>query len=233
MRVLNDTNPRAAAKIMHYLSKALESTGLKASNTSAQIINGEEEGMLGWITANYLRNSFATAKTSQNGSKPLLGALDWGGASSQITFITNSSNASRNVRLFGKEHKLYTASHICYGQAEALKRYFVQLIYESFRANGKFMIKLSAPCQPRDGKQSFKIADLFDGPCTTYKDVKFREAVKSLKNDTVFVFKGSSDHDACRSDIKVQFDAQKCKETYEEEHCLEAKDIPMPAHDTS
>lgn len=55
----------------------------------------------------------------------VLGALDLGGASTQITFqpevIIEDKNTSVFFRLYGTNYSLYTHSYLCYGQTQALK----------------------------------------------------------------------------------------------------------------
>jgi len=54
-----------------------------------------------------------------------LGALDLGGASTQITFIPQqnieSDDNSIDFRLYGNDYHLYTHSFLCYGKDQALK----------------------------------------------------------------------------------------------------------------
>lgn len=54
-----------------------------------------------------------------------LGALDLGGASTQITFIPQqkieSNDNSIDFRLYGNDYHLYTHSFLCYGKDQALK----------------------------------------------------------------------------------------------------------------
>ena len=55
----------------------------------------------------------------------VLGALDLGGASTQITFQPGvpieDKNTSVFFRLYGTNYSLYTHSYLCYGQTQALK----------------------------------------------------------------------------------------------------------------
>ena len=62
MRVLNATDPTAAARIIGNLSEALASTPFEHGGTAAtaEIVSGTKEGILGWITSNYLSNVFGT-----------------------------------------------------------------------------------------------------------------------------------------------------------------------------
>lgn len=55
----------------------------------------------------------------------VLGALDLGGASTQITFQPGVPVEDRNTsvffRLYGTNYSLYSHSYLCYGQSQALK----------------------------------------------------------------------------------------------------------------
>lgn len=67
-----------------------------------------------------------------NPGRDTIGALDLGGASTQITFETsepleNSTN-SMELMLYGKSYKIYTKSFLCYGQDQFLKKLIAHLI---------------------------------------------------------------------------------------------------------
>ena len=75
------------------------------------------------------------------------GALDWGGASSQITFEVSEGQQGppenmHELELYGKKYKIFTSSHLCYGQAEAVRRYFVELVYERFLRTGSVSLTM-------------------------------------------------------------------------------------------
>lgn len=59
-----------------------------------------------------------------NPGKGTVGALDLGGASTQITFATQDTvEDKRNnmkLRLYGQDYSLYTHSFLCYGQDQVL-----------------------------------------------------------------------------------------------------------------
>lgn len=61
----------------------------------------------------------------------VLGALDLGGASTQITFqpgvTIEDKNTSVSFRLYGTNYSLYTHSYLCYGQTQALKKLLAAL----------------------------------------------------------------------------------------------------------
>lgn len=64
--------------------------------------------------------------------RPTLGALDFGGASTQITFATQEEIEDRRdrikLRLYGQEYSLYTHSFLCYGQDQVLKRLLAHIV---------------------------------------------------------------------------------------------------------
>lgn len=69
-------------------------------------------------------------------SSSMLGALDMGGASTQITFVPehNSSLAYGNnetLTLYGQEYNIYTYSYQCYGMNEAYRRHLAKLVLVS------------------------------------------------------------------------------------------------------
>lgn len=64
--------------------------------------------------------------------RPTMGALDFGGASTQITFVTHDEvedeHDTMKLRLYGQEYSLYTHSFLCYGQDQVLKRLLAHLV---------------------------------------------------------------------------------------------------------
>ena len=242
MRVLNATEPTAAAQIIGNLSEALDSTPFDHDHeaATAQIVSGTAEGILGWISSNYLSNVFGT-----NGSKPVpsgrLGALDWGGASSQITFEVGDgqqraqpSENMHELSLYGQNYTIFTSSHLCYGQAEAVRRYFVELVYQDFLKTGNVSLAVKAPCQPKGatGVYTERAGELFHSPCTKYKDAKFRAVVEGLDGNSTFSFHGQSDMKACESEVEKNFDLETCRQKYVGEYCLDPEVIPRPMKHT-
>lgn len=61
-----------------------------------------------------------------------MGALDFGGASTQITFVTQEKVEDAldmmKLRLYGHEYTVYTHSFLCYGQDQVLKRLLAHLL---------------------------------------------------------------------------------------------------------
>lgn len=87
--------------------------------TMARVISGEEEGVYGWMTANYL-----TGTLMRSSSATSWGALDMGGASAQITFRPPFDVLSNYfpLRLQQERIRLYTHSFLNFGIEIALAR---------------------------------------------------------------------------------------------------------------
>ncbi|MBV96687.1 Ectonucleoside triphosphate diphosphohydrolase 3, partial [Eschrichtius robustus] len=136
MRLLRLQNETAANEVLASIQNYFESQPFDFRD--AQIISGQEEGIYGWITANYLMGNFLEKSlwhmwVHPNG-KETTGALDLGGASTQISFAVEEKNVGLNtsdivkVSLYGYEYTLYTQSFQCYGRNEAEKRFLAILV---------------------------------------------------------------------------------------------------------
>lgn len=143
---------------------------------SAKTISGDEEGSFGWLTANYLRGTF---NVSADGTSPAsVGALDLGGASTQITFepTTDVLDGYFPIRLGLQrqvEYNLYTHSFLRFGQDQVRERHYQDVI-----VNGDPNM---APC-------------FFNG--ATFD-------VTNSQDDSTVTLTGSGDFDACRSTLRT------------------------------
>ncbi|XP_067156193.1 ectonucleoside triphosphate diphosphohydrolase 1 isoform X5 [Apteryx mantelli] len=130
MRLLSLEDKSAADKVLSSVEKTLRSAPFNFQG--ARIISGQEEGAYGWITINYLLGSFKQSGWTKflhtlKSVSETSGALDLGGASTQITFVPDeipyeSPESWLHFRLYGKDYKVYTHSFLCYGKDQALKR---------------------------------------------------------------------------------------------------------------
>lgn len=148
------TNPEASTSVLTAVTHTL--TQYPFDFRGARILSGQEEGVFGWVTANYLLENFIkvgpagsqrargrgcpqslvdpTLPSPQYGwvgrwfrpRKGTLGAMDLGGASTQITFETTSPAEDRasevQLRLYGQHYRVYTHSFLCYGRDQVLQR---------------------------------------------------------------------------------------------------------------
>ncbi|NWX72460.1 ENTP8 diphosphohydrolase, partial [Alca torda] len=135
MRLLREQNSSAADQVLAEVAKTMQE--YPVAFKGARVLTGEEEGAYGWITINYLLDSFTKySPKARTWVRPeaanIFGALDLGGASTQISFMPESSVANWNeaakFMLYGYDYYIYTHSYLCYGQNEMLKRLTKELI---------------------------------------------------------------------------------------------------------
>ena len=125
MRMLTD---EARASAMAEVRALLAAGPFQFQPSWARTISGEEEGISGWISVNYLQGLLpGQASSSSSPPAPTLGALDLGGASTQITFVPPAGvdmlSSQFDIRLsLAAAVSVYTHSFLYMGQAEAIRR---------------------------------------------------------------------------------------------------------------
>lgn len=127
-----------------------------------QVISGETEGLYGWMAANYLLGGFNHpqdldyGEDTKTGHHHTYGFLDMGGASAQIAFVPNSTEASKHfddlklVRLrhldgSSAEYRVFTATWLGFGANKARER-FVESLKQGYDDSE---IELPDPCMPK------------------------------------------------------------------------------------
>lgn len=166
MRLLHISNPQQSDKILQEVSQKIQSYPFNYQG--AAILSGQEEGAYGWVTVNYLLENFIkygfVGRWFSPG-RPTVGALDFGGASTQITFATDETVEDKEdvmkLRLYGQEYSLYTHSFLCYGQDQFLKRLLAHIL----KSQG-YSGSVSHPCYPADHRRVLKLDSIFGSPCT-------------------------------------------------------------------
>ncbi|KXT17098.1 hypothetical protein AC579_2031 [Pseudocercospora musae] len=120
-----------------------------------QVIPGETEGLYGWIAANYLLGGFDAPDDHNHGkSHHTYGFLDMGGASAQIAFAPNATEAEKHandlkllrLRTVGgqqMDYRVFVTTWLGFGANEARKRYVTRLLEASPNAH-----ELPDPCLP-------------------------------------------------------------------------------------
>ncbi|EOD20925.1 hypothetical protein EMIHUDRAFT_435744 [Emiliania huxleyi CCMP1516] len=111
----------------------------------ATLLGGEDEGLYGWVTVNYLLGAlYPPAKT------PAVGTIDLGGGSVQVVFATSepvpNPDESQLLTFGARQHSLYVKSHLGYGLDEARRKALDSLV--SRRAEDK-PEPFRHPCLPR------------------------------------------------------------------------------------
>jgi Golgi nucleoside diphosphatase len=120
-----------------------------------QVIPGETEGLYGWIAANYLLGGFDKPEDHDHGKgHHTYGFLDMGGASAQIAFAPNSTEAAKHandltllrLRTLGGmalEYRVFVTTWLGFGVNQARQRYVQALLESSPDAK-----ELPDPCLP-------------------------------------------------------------------------------------
>ncbi|XP_058411483.1 ectonucleoside triphosphate diphosphohydrolase 3 isoform X2 [Diceros bicornis minor] len=212
MRLLRLQNETAANEVLASIQHYFKSQPFDFRD--AQIISGQEEGIYGWITANYLMGNFLEKNlwhmwVHPNGVETT-GALDLGGASTQISFATgekvglNTSDIMK-VPLYGYVYTLYTHSFQCYGRNEAEKRFLATLLQ-----NSTTKTRLTNPCYPRNYITNFTGDRIFDSLCT--------EGLRpgSYEPSAIITFEGTGDPSLCREKVASLFNFSAC---HDQEDC--------------
>lgn len=145
--------------VCDYLQRTT-SFDLPDCNTHVQVISGETEGLYGWIAANYLLGGFDHPQGEGSGPEQshhhTYGFLDMGGASAQIAFAPNSTEAEKHAddlklvrmrHLDGSpaEYKVFTTTWLGFGANKARERY-VEAMQEQY---SEFALELPDPCMPK------------------------------------------------------------------------------------
>ncbi|KAL8759770.1 MAG: hypothetical protein Q9184_003525 [Pyrenodesmia sp. 2 TL-2023] len=123
-----------------------------------QVIPGSTEGLYGWVAANYLLGGFDSPKDHDHGKgHHTYGFLDMGGASAQIAFAPNATEAERHandltlLRLrtldgLSSEYRVFVTTWLEYGVNEARRRYVENLQKQSGQGSPD---ELKDPCLPK------------------------------------------------------------------------------------
>nr|XP_056716042.1 ectonucleoside triphosphate diphosphohydrolase 8 [Euleptes europaea] len=166
MRLLRRENESAAAQILAEVGKTIQEYPINFQG--ARILTGKEEGAYGWITINYLLDSFTKYSIERRdwihpSSANIRGALDLGGASTQISFVPADpiveSDEAAQFRLYGFDYTIYTHSYLCYGQNQALQHALRIIV------NSTILDQFDNPCYPRDYFENITRSSFYSSPC--------------------------------------------------------------------
>ncbi|NWI92932.1 ENTP8 diphosphohydrolase, partial [Pitta sordida] len=197
MRLLRKQNSTKAERVFAEVAKAIGEYPVEFRG--ARLLTGTEEGSFGWITINYLLEKLIKFSFADKWEHPqdteVLGALDLGGASTQITFEPGVPVEDRNTsvffRLYGTNYSLYSHSYLCYGQSQALKMLLAALHQASGTA------EISHPCYPRGYQENVTVAELYDSPCV--------RAPSTASPAQVLTVTGTGDPAGCSTAVQKLF----------------------------
>ncbi|XP_004848849.1 ectonucleoside triphosphate diphosphohydrolase 2 isoform X1 [Heterocephalus glaber] len=199
MRLLNLTRPEASASVLAAVTQTL--TQYPFDFRGARILSGQDEGVFGWVTANYLLENFIKYGWVGRWFRPrkgTLGAMDLGGASTQITFETTQPAEDPanevHLRLYGQRYRVYTHSFLCYGRDQVLQRMLASAL-QTHRSH---------PCWPRGYSTQVLLGNVYQSPCT---GAQRPQAFNSSARVTV---SGTSDPELCRGLATELFNVSSC-----------------------
>ena len=136
------------------------------------VMDGKDEGVYAWITANYLMGTIKEGAAVGAGGPGTYAVLDLGGASTQIVFEPlfereggeglEEGEHKYDLKFAGRSHVLYQHSYLDYGLMRA--RVHVHRLVEfmdSVRANGKEggSAVVCNPCLAKGTRRGVQIAD--------------------------------------------------------------------------
>ncbi|NWI62611.1 ENTP8 diphosphohydrolase, partial [Todus mexicanus] len=205
MRLLREQNSSAADQILAEVAKTIQE--YPVAFKGARILTGEEEGAYGWITINYLMDSFTKySPKAHTWIRPevakIFGALDLGGASTQISFMPKGSvinwNKASTFTLYGYKYNIYTHSYLCYGQNEMLRRLAKELIV----VRGE--LGVDHPCYPKDYNETVSLSSFRTSPCTNQSDPRL------TLGDRNVTLEGRGNASGCLAAVKKLFDFSAC-----------------------
>ncbi|XP_060790955.1 ectonucleoside triphosphate diphosphohydrolase 2 [Neoarius graeffei] len=204
MRLLNISSPEKSTQVLQEVKQTIKSFPFKFEG--ARILSGKEEGAYGWVTNNYLLENFIKygfIGRWLNPGKQTVGALDLGGASTQITFINQEKmedlDNSMTLRLYGRDYSLYTHSYLCYGTNEVLRRLLAHLLKTQDSTD-----TVHHPCYPSDHRETLNLQQVFESPCT-------KSQRPALYNpETPVIIQGTGDYQHCLGNISEIFSFQNC-----------------------
>ena len=140
MRLLPDFQRTTLLKQICHYTRSHTKFLLPDCDLHIQVIPGETEGLYGWIAANYLLGGFDSPEEHAHGKgHHTYGFLDMGGASAQIAFVPNATEAiihSDDLKLLrlrtldgiAAEYRVFVTTWLGFGVHEARKRYVDELV---------------------------------------------------------------------------------------------------------
>uniref|UniRef100_A0A3Q2YYY9 Ectonucleoside triphosphate diphosphohydrolase 3 n=1 Tax=Hippocampus comes TaxID=109280 RepID=A0A3Q2YYY9_HIPCM len=186
----------AGMRLLHEILNSLEVylQSLPFDFQNASIITGQEEGLYGWITVNYLMGNFLE-KWFLPGT---VGSMDLGGASTQIAFAVDEELNGpdyMHIKLYGYPYNVYTHSFLCYGKNEAEKRVLDKVIQD-----------INNPCYPIGVNVTIQASAIYDTKCT--------KKPKNYSQDQQYFMVGSGNSDQCGRIVNSIFDFTNCSSAH-------------------
>ncbi|CAO2598443.1 Ectonucleoside triphosphate diphosphohydrolase 8 [Lemmus lemmus] len=172
MRLLSQKNSSQARDILAAVSLTLNKSPVDF--WGAEILAGQDEGAFGWITINYVLGMLLKYSSGQwilPEERMLVGALDLGGASTQISFMPQDPilNQSEQVtfHLYGTNYSIYAHSYLCFGRDQVLIRLLAELAQVRLNSSEP---RVQHPCYHSGYQATLPLAPLYESPCVHTTD---------------------------------------------------------------
>ncbi|KAG7087965.1 hypothetical protein E1B28_012006 [Marasmius oreades] len=192
-----------SADILKAVERALkESYPFKLHEPDGVVImDGKDEGVYAWITANYLLDTIRDTTKNADHSDTYA-VLDLGGASTQIVFEPKFSKPDSSLEegdhkydleFLGKKYVLYQHSYLGYGLMKA-------------RARIHQIVEFMASLDPSREKAKEKGLEVFGNPCIAKgmkRDVEIEDAKTGDKKNVTMVGEEIGSFDACNRVIEL------------------------------
>ncbi|XP_027097343.1 probable apyrase 6 [Coffea arabica] len=133
-------------RILEACRTVLRGSGFRFYDDWASVISGSDEGVYAWVVANYALGTLG------GDPKQTTGIIELGGASAQVTFVSDEPlppEYSRKVKYGNFTYILYSHSLLQYGQNVAFELLRESLIMRSEELDTLQNGKLMDPCIPR------------------------------------------------------------------------------------
>lgn len=131
----------------------------------------------------------------------LVGALDLGGASTQISFVPQGPILDQSTevtfRLYGANYSVYTHSYLCFGRDQILRRLLAKL------AQSSQVARVRHPCYHSGYQTTLSLASLYDSPCIHTTD--------SLNHTQNLTVEGLGNPGNCVIALRSLFNFSSCK----------------------
>ncbi|KAL5967898.1 Ectonucleoside triphosphate diphosphohydrolase 1, partial [Taenia solium] len=214
MRLLTLENPLQSEAIVESLQLQLPQVGLMVDNpySDVRIMSGRDEGIYAWITVNYLTKKLGSRNVPPVDEKQTIGALDLGGASTQITFVPENDKPAPHTsirHLFGKAYNLYSYSYLCYGKSAAEKRIWAEII------GNQNASEIDNPCFHQGNNIVVKTREIFGEQCVSSKYATTLVGSSLVPNKNLsenVTLKGTGDPEKCREIVEKIFPAKTCSQ---------------------
>ncbi|SCU94644.1 LAME_0F08372g1_1 [Lachancea meyersii CBS 8951] len=177
MRLLPEAKRNAILENVCHGMKQLSSFSVDNCESRIQVIDGETEGLYGWIGLNYLLGNLNDFQTTDSNHQSF-GFMDMGGASAQIAFVPSNESeiekhdddistiTLRSVNGEAQSWRVFVSTWLGFGANQARSRYLAQMVNRlPENSNDRHDDDLSTrrltdPCMLKGSSSNFKFKDV-------------------------------------------------------------------------